>query len=290
MPVDVALTVLQGLRATMLDPRLLKALLVAGAPLRLAIAVNIWAGRSLRCGPAGCWVGAAPDATMCCGPAHLSNDMCSLWLTRVEAWREPGEGLLPRQLRCYQHPSFPSCRAIAAELARRLFELVGWLSGRVSERRLRGFERAYFALRRWHALAGAWEMGCKLVWLPSSCSGTVCGGAAAWLSAGCAGTMLWLPRLNACRATCPCHMPASAAAVPTLFSSCHRGAAGGEAGAVGGAAVDRVCLWGAAAAQAAASTNGLCDQLQSMGAGGAGGEAAGLLVGKAQKGDTSLPN
>lgn len=50
MPVDVALTVLQGLRATMLDPRLLKALLVAGAPLRLAIAVNIWAGRSLRCG------------------------------------------------------------------------------------------------------------------------------------------------------------------------------------------------------------------------------------------------
>lgn len=50
----------------------------------------------------------------------------------------------------------PSCRrAIAAELARRLMELVGWLSGRVSERRLRGFERAYFALRRWHVLVGA---------------------------------------------------------------------------------------------------------------------------------------
>lgn len=34
-------------------------------------------------------------------------------------------------------------------------ELVGWLAGRVSDRRLRGFERAYFALRRWHVLVGA---------------------------------------------------------------------------------------------------------------------------------------
>lgn len=48
MPVDLALAVLQGLRATLLDHRLLKALLVAGAPLRLAIAANMWAGRSLR--------------------------------------------------------------------------------------------------------------------------------------------------------------------------------------------------------------------------------------------------
>jgi hypothetical protein len=102
MPVDVALAVLQGLRATMLDPRLLKALLVAGAPLRMAIAANIWAGRALR--------------------------------------------------------------AVASELARRLFELVGWLSGRVSERRLRGFERAYFALRRWHVLAGALLAGKLMQW------------------------------------------------------------------------------------------------------------------------------
>ena len=33
--------------------------------------------------------------------------------------------------------------------------MVGWLSARLAERRLRGFERAYFALRRWHVLAGA---------------------------------------------------------------------------------------------------------------------------------------
>lgn len=64
MPVDVALAVLQGLRATMLDPRLLKALLVAGAPLRLAIAANIWAGRSLRCASASCFC-TAPCAAAC---------------------------------------------------------------------------------------------------------------------------------------------------------------------------------------------------------------------------------
>ena len=41
-------------------------------------------------------------------------------------------------------------RSILAELARRLLELAGWLSGRVEDRRLRRFERAYFTLRRWH--------------------------------------------------------------------------------------------------------------------------------------------
>jgi hypothetical protein len=44
----MASAALHGLRAAALDPRLLKALLVAGAPLRLAIAANVWAGRSLR--------------------------------------------------------------------------------------------------------------------------------------------------------------------------------------------------------------------------------------------------
>ena len=71
---DLALAVLQGLRATLLDHRLLKALLVAGAPLRLAIAANIWAGRSLRwawqacIAPSGC-------CNMCCRAPPL---MCSL--------------------------------------------------------------------------------------------------------------------------------------------------------------------------------------------------------------------
>ena len=49
MLAGLALALLQGLRATALDPRLLKALLVAGAPLRLAIAANLWAGRSIKC-------------------------------------------------------------------------------------------------------------------------------------------------------------------------------------------------------------------------------------------------
>lgn len=49
MSAGLALALLQGLRATALDPRLLKALLVAGAPLRLAIAANLWAGRSVKC-------------------------------------------------------------------------------------------------------------------------------------------------------------------------------------------------------------------------------------------------
>ena len=44
----LAVAVLQGLRATITDPRMLKTLLIAGAPLRLAVAANVWAGRSIR--------------------------------------------------------------------------------------------------------------------------------------------------------------------------------------------------------------------------------------------------
>lgn len=51
-------------------------------------------------------------------------------------------------------PPLPRCRALAAELARRLRELLGWLFGRIDARRLRRWERAYFPLKRWHALAG----------------------------------------------------------------------------------------------------------------------------------------
>ncbi len=46
------------------------------------------------------------------------------------------------------------CRSLAAELARRLLELVGWLAGKVESRRLRAFQRAYFPLRRWHIALG----------------------------------------------------------------------------------------------------------------------------------------
>jgi hypothetical protein len=54
-----------------------------------------------------------------------------------------------------------------------LLQLVGWLAGRLRLRRLRGFESAYFPLRRWHVLLG--EAGqasaelpaCHLGWLAS---------------------------------------------------------------------------------------------------------------------------
>ncbi len=45
---SLALHVLQALRVAALEPRMLKTLLVLGAPLRLAIAANLWAGRSLK--------------------------------------------------------------------------------------------------------------------------------------------------------------------------------------------------------------------------------------------------
>jgi len=60
---------------------------------------------------------------------------------------------------------------------------------------------------RWGA---SWH-GCRqaaAVWLSSR--------SVARLSGGCTGALLWLPWLNACRATCQCHLPASPAAVPTL--------------------------------------------------------------------------
>lgn len=44
----LTLALLRALQRSVLDPRLLKALLVAGAPLRLAVAANIWAGRSIK--------------------------------------------------------------------------------------------------------------------------------------------------------------------------------------------------------------------------------------------------
>lgn len=84
--------VLEGLRAAILDPAVLKALLVAGAPLRIAVAANLWVGRSLK--------------------------------------------------------------SIAAEILRRILELFGWLFGKVDYKGLRGFERAYFSLRRWHVALG----------------------------------------------------------------------------------------------------------------------------------------
>lgn len=79
-----------------LNPALWRFLLFAGQPVRLAIAANVFVGRSLR--------------------------------------------------------------SLGYELLRRLNDLVGWLYGRVQLRRLRGFDRRYFTLRRWHltlaALAG----------------------------------------------------------------------------------------------------------------------------------------
>ena len=37
-----------ALTAHLLSPGVLRALLVAGAPLRMAVAANLWAGRSLK--------------------------------------------------------------------------------------------------------------------------------------------------------------------------------------------------------------------------------------------------
>lgn len=45
---SMALQLLQALRGAALEPRLLKTLLVLGAPLRLAVAAHLWAGRSLK--------------------------------------------------------------------------------------------------------------------------------------------------------------------------------------------------------------------------------------------------
>lgn len=45
---DLALHLLPRLRGALLEPRLLKALLLLGAPLRLAVAAHLWAGRSLK--------------------------------------------------------------------------------------------------------------------------------------------------------------------------------------------------------------------------------------------------
>lgn len=45
-------------------------------------------------------------------------------------------------------------RQLAASLLRALLQLVGWLSGHVRHRRLRGFERRYFEPRRWHVALG----------------------------------------------------------------------------------------------------------------------------------------
>lgn len=79
--------------------------------------------------------------------------------------------LMRRRAGCSGHPRWvkqrppapprPLCRHIAAEVARRLLELAGWLAGRVPHRgRLRGFERAYFPLRRWHVALGE----CQSLW------------------------------------------------------------------------------------------------------------------------------
>lgn len=48
-----------------------------------------------------------------------------------------------------------SLRSLASELLRKLNDLVGWLYGRLLLRRLRGFDRRYFPVRRWHVAAAA---------------------------------------------------------------------------------------------------------------------------------------
>ena len=57
-----------------------------------------------------------------------------------------------------------SLRSLASELARRLLLLAGWLSGRVEHRRLRGFDRRYFVLRRWHVATAALAAARVLAW------------------------------------------------------------------------------------------------------------------------------
>ena len=288
----------------MLDPRLLKALLVAGAPLRLAIAANIWAGRSLRCASAGC---VAPCAAACTDPYLQAQLPPGCFAFHPTCWRPaptrprplPTWGAWCRAIAaelaaCPPAVSFDPTqtlppnryRAVAAELARRLFELVGWLSGRVSERRLRGFERAYFALRRWHVLAGAWNGG----WadLPGIVVAAL--DAAVPLAGARVGVQPALPallplpcrrrpadphagaRLAAvpCASTCPpSNHPTNALFMPAC--SCRRRAAGWQAGAVGIAVVGRVCLRSAAAEEGAPDAHGDGGELQGVGAGGAGG-------------------
>ena len=47
-----------------------------------------------------------------------------------------------------------SLRSLVAELARRALLAAGWLYGRIEHRRLRGFARLYFPVRRWHVVLG----------------------------------------------------------------------------------------------------------------------------------------
>ncbi|PSC75941.1 Triacylglycerol lipase SDP1 isoform A [Micractinium conductrix] len=98
---------LQALLRALREPTLLKSLLLLGAPLRLAVAANLWAGRTLR--------------------------------------------------------------SLAAELARRLMALAGWLHGRLQHPRLRRvqlvFERAAgWPLRRWHLALAALVAGKAALW------------------------------------------------------------------------------------------------------------------------------
>jgi hypothetical protein len=53
-------------------------------------------------------------------------------------------------------PACHHCRSIAAETARRLVDLAGWLFGRVEHRRSwwTAFERSCFPVRRWHLALG----------------------------------------------------------------------------------------------------------------------------------------
>ena len=48
MTASLVLALLRELRTAVLDPRVLRTLLIAGAPLRLAVAANLWLGRSLK--------------------------------------------------------------------------------------------------------------------------------------------------------------------------------------------------------------------------------------------------
>lgn len=147
---------LRALQAAALDPRLLKSLLVAGAPLRLVLAANLWMGRSLKCARLlACAGGGQPRALL---PSPMPRGAARLLLS----WRVATACPSPRPTsRTPCTRTLTACRAIAAELARRALELAGWLFGRLDPRRLRGFERAYFPLRRWHALLGELSAQCQ---------------------------------------------------------------------------------------------------------------------------------
>ena len=237
----LAVAVLQGLKAAALEPRLLRTLLIAGAPLRLAVAANVWAGRSIRCAAGARHSGVAGTEQR----ARLPASCCRDRLTTP-----------PPMLSCGRR------RSLAAEIVRRLLELSGWLFGRVDARRLRAFERAYFRVRRWHVALGetASQPAARAPALPAVAvtprslrrSGLTVG----W----------WWPIV--CRSPPnPGMVLVPAAPCPSLCS--HR--RGGQGGAMGGAAVGGGGQRGPRAAQGLAAAHAGGRGVRGVGGGGTGG-------------------